>query len=55
MNKNLYALRLKNVVLLVGAESIPKEVHSMLDSILKGEPIEPIDSSKFSGENFTFS
>lgn len=55
MNKNLYALRLKNVLVLVGVEPIPKEVHSMLDSILKGEPIEPIDSLKFSGENFTFS
>lgn len=55
MAKYPYSLRSDNILVLVGVESIPEEVHTMLSSVLYGEPIEPIDSSGFSGELFSFS
>ena len=50
-----YSIRSKNILVLVGVESVPEEVHTMLVSILNGEPINPIDSKDFSGNNYYFS
>lgn len=50
-----YSIRLENYLVLVGVETVPKEIHSMLVSILNGSPIEPINSTEFSGEFFSFS
>lgn len=49
-----YSLRSHNILVLVGVDSIPEEVHTMLSSVIHGEPIDPIDSSDFSGELFSF-
>ena len=54
MSEYPYALRSGKFLVLVGVESVPEEVHSMLVSILDGEPIEPIDGAQFSGEFFSF-
>lgn len=50
-----YSICSKNILVLVGVESVPEEVHTMLVSILNGEPIDPIDSKDFSGNIFNFS
>lgn len=50
-----YSICSKNILVLVGVKSVPEEVHTMLVSILNGEPINPIDSKDFSGNNYYFS
>lgn len=53
LKTNPYALKNGNIAVNIGVESVPQEVYSMLSSILAGEPIEPIDSSSFSGQTFS--
>lgn len=48
-----FSLRSGKILVLIGVQIIPKEVYDMINSVLKGEPIEPIDSSSFSGETFS--
>lgn len=50
-----YSICSKNILVLVGVEAVPQEVHTMLVSILDGEPIDPVDSKDFSGNYFNFS